>query len=41
VEFVGDTDTLARMQYDGGLSETFADDTVEKYMTKKVKEAIE
>jgi len=29
------------MQYDGGLFETFADDTVEKYMTSKVKQAIE
>lgn len=41
VEFVGDTATLAAMQYDGGLFETFADDTVEKFMLKKVKEATE
>jgi phosphatidylinositol-4,5-bisphosphate 3-kinase len=41
VEFVGDTATLAAMQYDGGLFETFADDTVENYMLKKVKEATE
>lgn len=38
VEFVGDTTTLAKMQYIGGLFNTFDDDTVEKYMTYKIKQ---
>ncbi len=40
VEFVGNTATLAKMQYIDGLTKTFADDTVEKFMTKETKKYV-
>ena len=38
LEFIGDADTLAVMQYKDSLWNTFAEDTIENFITKKVKE---